>query len=497
MPVSRRDFLQKTTIASAAVGLSAISTARAADTNDIRVAVIGVNGRGNSHISGMRNNVVAICDVDRMVLEAKAKQFEEHAATQAEEGKTAARDKVDTEVDFRRLLERDDIDAVSIATPNHTHSYIAIEAAQAGKDVYVEKPVSHNVWEGRQLANAARKYGRVIQCGTQARSGKAVRDAVEFVHGGGMGSVRYVVGTCYKPRQSIGKLDQPLRIADHIDYDLWCGPAEKRELFRPRLHYDWHWDLNTGNGDTGNQGIHQMDISRWFLGEDSIAPRVMSIGGRLGYDDAGDTPNSHIVYHDYDKAPLIFETRGLPRSKADQEDWGGSMDMYRGSGVGVIVQCENGYVRCTNYSNVQAYNNDGELIQSFEGGGDHMSNWLEAVAARDPGMLNAEVLEGHLSSALCHTGLIAHRLGSQAPAGEIAERVAHNDLLAHSFDRMASHLRANGVDVDSVDEDGNAALTASGWLEFDPEAEKCTSDDNANQFVSREYRAPYVVPEIA
>ena len=169
------------------------------------------------------------------------------------------------------------------------------------------------------------------------------------MQGGALGKIQYAIGTCYKPRKSIGKLDAPLQVPAHIDYDLWCGPAEKRDLLRPKLHYDWHWDFNTGNGDMGNQGIHQMDIARWFLGYDTISPRVLSIGGRLGYDDAGDTPNTQTVIHDYPEAPLIFETRGLPKAKqfqtpvvsTSEKFWDRNMDRYRGSQIGVIIQCEN------------------------------------------------------------------------------------------------------------------------------------------------------------
>ena len=183
------------------------------------------------------------------------------------------------------------------------HALIAIAAAQAGKDVYVEKPASHDIWEGRQMVQAARQNNRIMQCGTQSRSSTSLKEAVAFVHGGELGKIQYALGTCYKPRPSIGKLDKPLAIPSTIDYDLWCGPAAKEDLYRPNLHYDWHWDFNTGNGDMGNQGIHQMDIARWFLGEDALAPRVISIGGRLGYEDAGNTPNTQIVYLDYPSRP--------------------------------------------------------------------------------------------------------------------------------------------------------------------------------------------------
>ena len=199
------------------------------------------------------------------------------------------------------------------------------------------------------------------------------------------------------------------RDSEEIDYDLWCGPAAKVDLYRPQSsHYDWHWDYNTGNGDMGNQGIHQMDIARWFLGVNELSPRIVSFGGRLGYDDAGNTANTQVVLHDYPGAPLIFETRGLPKSKAAQADkssWERSMDNFRGSQVGVVVQCENGSVVSTsNYDKTQAFGPDGEEIETWRGDGDHFGNFLDAVRSRKRSDLHADVLDGHLSSALCHTG---------------------------------------------------------------------------------------------
>ena len=200
-------------------------------------------------MNGLKEHLVALCDCDENVL-----------------NKSATDKDVQKFIDYRKLLEDKNIDVVSIATPNHQHSIMGIRAVMAGKHVYVEKPVSHNVWEGRQLSEAQTKFDRVIQCGTQSRSSPSLQKAVKWVQAGELGKILYAVGTCYKPRKSIGKLDKPLQVPKHINYDLWCGPAEKRSLFRPKLHYDWHWDFNTGNGDMGNQGIHQMDIARWFLG---------------------------------------------------------------------------------------------------------------------------------------------------------------------------------------------------------------------------------------
>jgi predicted dehydrogenase len=476
---SRRRFLQG---AAGAVAVAALPKFARADVNSqIRMATIGLNGRGQSHLGGFQDNIVAICDCDRKVLGRSGSDFERRTGR-----------KIDQIVDFRDLLDRDDIDAVSIATPNHTHALIAIAAAEAGKHVYCEKPVSQCLWEGRQIVNAARKYNRLIQCGTQARSSRCNQEAVEYVRSGKLGKVQYVVGTCFKPRPSIGKLDQPLEIPPSIDYDLWCGPAAKVDLYRPHLHYDWHWDYNTGCGDIGNQGVHQMDVARWYLGEPKLPPRVASVGGRLGYVDAGNTPNSQTVLLDYAAAPLIFETRGLPKSKADQRRWADSMDNYRGSQIGVVVQCDDGYILSSaSYQTVEAYNPAGEQIKKWRGGGNHFRNFLDAVSSGRREDLNAEIEVGHVSSALCHMANISHRLGQPRSATEIRQAVAGKPLFAESVDRLLEHLRANEIDVDS------ASVTLGPMLEFDSEREQFTANGAANHLARREDRRPFVVPEIA
>lgn len=484
---SRRSFLMQT--AGAAAACAVLPRRARADVNSqIRIAVIGFNGRGMSHIAGFKDQLVALCDCDERVLDRELKNFERSHGR-----------KLDRFVDFRAVLDRKDIDAVSIATPNHTHSLIGILAAQSGKDVYVEKPVSHCVWEGRQLANASQRYGRIIQCGTQARSEPSLRKAVEFVRSGKLGPIKYVVGTCYKPRPGIGVSDQPLAIPQHIDYDLWCGPAAKVDLYRPQRntqgkynpHYDWHWDYNTGNGDMGNQGIHQMDIARWFLGVDRLSPRVVSIGGRLGYQDAGNTANTQVVLHDYPEAPILFETRGLPKSKAAQSNWGSSMDTFRGAQVGVVVQCEKGYVLSAGYTQTSVFDLDGKLIESWSGNGDHFANFLDAVRSRKRSDLNADIVDGHLSSALCHTGNISHRLGEPRSANDILAEVAKNDLLRDSVERMFAHLRANEVEID------RPVVTQGVWLDMDPATERFTGNSAANDLLRREDRAPFIVPEVA
>jgi predicted dehydrogenase len=476
MALNRRSFIKSTAVGATALAMPASSYAKIIGANEgIRIGVIGLRGRGQNHMSGLKKHVVALCDCDEKILNDRAKGLE-----------------VQKFVDFRELLENKDIDAVSIATPNHTHSLIGIMAMQSGKDVYVEKPVSHNVWEGRQLAEAARKYDKICQCGTQSRSSPSLQNAVQFVRDGELGKIQYALGTCFKPRQSIGKLTKPLQIPPHINYDLWCGPAEKQALYRPNLHYDWHWDFNTGNGDMGNQGIHQMDIARWFLGGDELSPRILSIGGRLGYDDAGNTPNTQTVLHDYPGAPLIFETRGLPKSQEFQtSDWGKNMDRFRGSGIGVIVQCENGHVLIPSYSAAQAMDGDGKVIKKWQGGGNHYRNFVEAVNSRDRSKLNGEIMEGHLSSALCHTGGVSHQLGKPARYDEIKEQIGDHELFLASFERIAKHLEANGIDIRQ-----SASLTLGADLKMDGKKETFTNNEKARQMLSRPYRKGFEVAKI-
>jgi predicted dehydrogenase len=477
---TRRTFLMQA--AGAAAAATVLPRVARADVNSqIRMATIGFNGRGGSHIGAFKKELVALCDCDTQVLNKAARKFEK------DNGR-----KVDTVTDFRRILDRKDIDAISTATPNHLHALITTLAAQAGKDVYCEKPLSHGVWEGRQVVNAQKRYNRIIQCGTQARSSRAIKDAVEYAHSGKLGKIVCVTGTCYKGRKSIGKLDKPLQIPNYIDYDLWCGPAAKVDLYRPKLHYDWHWDYNTGNGDMGNQGIHQMDVARWFHGAKALSPQVVSFGGRLGYVDAGNSANTQVVLHDYPDFPLIFETRGLPKSKAAQAEWK-PMDDFKGSRIGVVVQCENGYVLSTDsYSGVRVYDNDGKEIDKFSGGGDHFKNFLAAVQSRNPADQNADALTGHLSSSLCHTGGISHRLGEPRTAKEIMDSLdGKNEYLRDAVDRMLQHLKANEVDVDQP------VVTAGAWLEMDPATEQFTNNHAANEMLRRADRAPFIVPEIA
>jgi predicted dehydrogenase len=500
-PQSRRAFLRNSVLlAAAGTALSARSWAQVAGANgDVRVAVVGLNGRGKAHVSSLSKlagvRIVALCDVDTAVLE------------KAKASLGAAGSSVKTFVDIRELLTMPGLDAITIATPNHWHSLAAIWACQAGKDVYVEKPVSHNVWEGRQLVAAAKKYARVVQAGTQIRSGDGLREAVAWVQAGNLGKITASRGFCYKRRPSIGKTTGPQPVPETVDYNLWSGPVAVAPLRRKKLHYDWHWQYVTGNGDVGNQGIHQMDVARWFLGEAGLPRHTLSVGGRLGYDDDGDTPNTQVVIHDYATAPLIFEVRGLPSRGETAEKTGGpeltgpeaaeaaagKMDKYRGVGVGNVIDCEGGSVIVPSYTEAKAYDRDGKLVREFKGSDGHMANFIDVVRSRKVADLRGPIEEGHVSSALCHLGNISHQLGKGTPQGQLREKIKGDAKLSEAFGRMAEHLAANGVDLDKT------PATLGVTLAVDSKAERFTGADAAaaNALLTREYRAPFVVPKLA
>jgi predicted dehydrogenase len=500
---NRRDFLKSTAAAAAVLGFPAILRSQAPN-SDIRVGIVGFKGRGESHISDLTKingvRISALCDVDEKVLARGKEQL----------GKKGPAP--ETFLDVRKMLESKEIDAISTATPNHWHALIGIWACQAGKDSYIEKPVSHNVFEGRVLAEAAKKYGRIVQCGTQSRSSVGLAQAVKWSQAGNLGKLVWARGTCYKARPSIGKVSGPQPWPNGIDQDLWFGPAPVKPLMREKLHYDWHWVWDTGNGDLGNQGIHQMDIARWFMGENALSPKVWSVGGRLGYVDDGETPNTMFVMHEYEKAPLIFEVRGLPESKAKWKDgkWAGNdMDKFRGgAGVGVYIQYENGHIYVPSYSAAAAFDKSGKMVARFgsfpapkdgpdpgkpdnSGEGSHHQNWVAGIRSRKPAELHAEILDGHLSSALCHTGNISYQLGKKLAPAAVLEKIKGNKEAVDSYERMVEHLKKNEVDIEKDH------LTVGEFLAMNPKTEKFVGNAEADKLLTRDYRKPYVVPEVA
>jgi len=476
--INRRDFLHDSAIlaalAGAGIGSESLAAERAVakkgQVNDqLRVAVIGVNGRGKDHIKGLAGKhnclVTVICDADSAVIGGAMKLAERQ------------QEKLPRfEQDIRKVVEDKNIDIITIATPNHWHALAAIWAMQNGKDVYVEKPVSHNVSEGHRIVEVARKTNRICQAGTQSRSSSGLKEAMAFLHEGKLGKIRLARGLCYKLRPSIGKVDGPQPIPKTVNYDLWCGPAPVEPLMRKRLHYDWHWVWNTGNGDLGNQGIHEMDKARWGLNKNELAKSVVSIGGRFGYFDDGQTANTQICVFDYGDCELIFEVRGLPTGN------------LLGAKIGNIWYGTDGYMVCTSYREATAFTPKGEVIRKFQGGEDHYANFIKAVRSRRVEDLNADILEGHLSSALCHLGNISYRLGEEQPFGQTPQAFAKDKDAGETFERMEQHLKDNKIDLSTV------KCRIGRKLAVDPAKEIFLGDREANALLTREYRKGFEVP---
>ena len=497
-PLNRRTFLKSSALIAAGAALPARAWGQVMGSNaDLRVGVIGLNSRGGNHLSSLAKiagvRIVAICDPDSALLE---------------KNKARLGGDIKTYTDMRDMFASPDVDAVTVATPNHWHALAGIWAMQAGKDVYLEKPVSHNIWEGRQLVAAAAKYGRVIQAGTQIRSGEGLREAVAWVQAGNMGKITASRGFCYKRRDSIGLCGAAQTVPANIDYNLWTGPAPLVAPHRnnPKngpVHYDWHWFYAYGNGDVGNQGIHQMDVARWFLGEPGLPSSSMSVGGRLGYVDDAETPNTQVVIHHYKSAPLIFEVRGLPKKagtaaasgdpRAMQGGGGNDMDKYRGVDIGNVIDCEGGSMIVPSYTTATAVDKNGKVIKEFKGQDRHMQNFVDVVRSRKMSDLYGPIKEGEVSSALCHLGNISHQLGKGLSEGELRDKVKSDNMLTEANDRMIEHLKANNVDL------GKTPLTIGLPLLLDPRGDKFTGPDaaRANALLTRQYRAGFVVPKIA
>lgn len=465
MKTTRRRFLSTSALAGAFALTPSFSSAASAN-GDLRVCVIGFNGRGKGlagQVIGCKGaRLVALCDVDSAVLDGFA----------AELGKRGT--KVVKFTDYRKACESADIDAVIIATPNHTHAIIATTAAANGKHAYVEKPVSHNVWEGRQLANAAAKHKTIIQHGFQRRSETAWDEAYDFLKSGELGKITLSRGFCYKPRGSIGTVGKPLPPPESVNYDLWCGPREVDPVPRKRFHYDWHWQQAYGNGDLGNQGPHQLDVCRWFIGDPKLPVSTFSVGARLGYDDDGNWANTQVCYYDY-PVPIIFEVRGLPTGD------------YRGERIGNIIECEGGYLSGGHSAGCSAYDKDGKKVKTFKGAKSHMQSFVDSChSGKIEYSHGAE--SGHISAALAHIGNISWKLGAPAKPADI-KSATKDAATTEAVERMLQHLGQNNIDP------SKDLLVLGKHLTIDPESETFTGEfaDIANPLLKGSYRKGYAI----
>jgi predicted dehydrogenase len=438
--MNRRYFVMGAAGALASTQLKSHMLHSANDT--VRIACVGVRGQGRTHLnqySQMKNvEIAAICDIDESVLNSRLDMVEKKTGT-----------KPASYWDIRKLLEDKSIDAISIATPDHSHTLQTIWSLQSGKHVYCEKPCSHNVFESKQIVAATKKYGKIVQHGTNSRSGVAIRDAIQKMNDGLIGDVYHARGLCFKWRDTIGRAPaEPVPAGVH--YDPWLGPAPKHDFTKNRFHYNWHWFWDYGSGDLGNQGIHELDIARWGLGV-SYPYKVSAIGGHYMFDDDQETPNTLSVSYEFREGGknklMTFEVRHWATNYEDEIGVNHKGDT---GSIGNIFYGSKGYLCIEWYTKYWTYLFDTKTKERHPGpaedeGGNNWANFIEAVRANDPAKRNAPIEEGAKSATLMHLANISYRLGRT--------------------------------------------------LTFDSEKMECVGDSEANAMFKRKYRSPYVVPD--
>ena len=465
---SRRDFL-KTGAGLAA--LSLVRPERILGANDrVRIAICGLRGRGLDHVKRFSKvpevEIAAVCDIDENVLGNRLQDIEKLDLP-----------KPRTFIDVRKVLEDKSIDAISVATPNHWHSLMGIWACQAGKDSYVEKPCSHNWWEGKQLVAAVNRYDRIMQMGMQSRSSPALQEGVRQMRDGLLGELYMARGLCFKWRDTIGR--QPRQaIPEGVHYDLWLGPAPDRGFTLNRFHYNWHWFWDTGNGDLGNQGIHEVDIARWGLGV-KFPSKVSAVGAKVMFDDDQETPNLLTCSYEFDmpdgtKRVMEFEVRPwMTNHEAEigTGAYGGSAIPPAGlavappaktapgrllgpapgkpASIGNLFYGSKGYLGIDGYESFKTWLGEkGEPGPSARAPENHFANFIDCVRSRKKEDLNAPAEEGHMSCTLVHLANVSYRLGRT--------------------------------------------------LHFDPATEQVIGDEEANRLLrdgDRGYRAEFMIPE--
>ncbi len=417
----------------------------------VRIGVVGIHGMGQSHIdefSKLPNvEVAALCDVDENLF---AEVIKKHFTDKG-------RRKPKTYVDLRKLYEDRDIDAITVVTPNHWHTLAGIWAMQAGKHVTIEKPVCHNFFEGQKLVEAAEKYKVIVQHGMEQRSNPCAKSAVEFLRGGGLGEVYMAKGLCYKWREPIGRSADE-QVPSGVHYDLWLGPAPQRPFNKNRFHYNWHWNWDYGNGDIGNQGVHEMDVARWGLGV-TLPTRVTAAGGHFMFNDDQQTPNSLMALFEFEnpegtadkKKVLQFEVRGWMTNRE-----AGIGDVGSGTGANQYMVSDSNIIGNVFYGSKGYLVKEVNRWQAFlgpkreagpSGGGlaNHYLNFIEAIKSGNQSLCNGDIVEGHHSAALVHLANISYRLGRS--------------------------------------------------LKFDPRLERIVGDEEASRMLRREYRSPFTVPD--
>lgn len=497
--ITRRDALKKSVIGLGVLAAPNVLLAGSALTsaNDtLGIAILGARTRGGAHVKAFladpRVEILYIVDPDETLGQRRA---DEVAEAQGRRPKFIR--------DMRGAFDDKAVDVVSCATPNHWHGLSGVWALQAGKDLYMEKPLCHEVAEGAALVAATSKYGRICQVGTQRRSHSAAIDAVKFMRSGGIGEVNFARGICYKRRKSINALGD-YSIPKEVDFNIWSGPVPytNPQLTRKQFHYDWHWQRAYGNGDLGNQGPHHTDLCRWGLGIETHPNSVFTYGGRLGYQaerndsnyvDAGDTANTEISIYDYGDKCIVFETRGLSVDNSKDEVLNRLFRSTKGNKMGEVFYGTDGYVVELTETHFVAYDKDFNVLKEFVGGGNHFENFIDGVVSRNSKELNADVNEGHLSAAISHLGNIAYQIGEQEKVSVNELRTALRSVKSlddniATLDRTIQHLTDNGVDLNTH------SMTMSPVLRFDPKQEIFPDSPKANVMLTREYRQGFVCP---
>ncbi|MFT5302172.1 MAG: hypothetical protein ACI814_002986 [Mariniblastus sp.] len=484
--LSRRQFVTKTAGAGVGVGVmsslpgSALRASSYPMANDsINLGFVSCGGRAGQ-LAGQFSksegvNIVGLCDPDEQRIANLKKTYNKAKGYR----------------DLRALFDADDVDATVVATCNHWHCLAAIWAMESGKDVYVEKPLSHSQWEGEQTVAAARRYNRICQIGTQQRSDPMQAKIKKFLHEEkGIGELKACRVNRFGIRNSIGKRETPLEIDKSIAYDLWLGPAQDLPVFRKNLHYDWHWDWNTGSGEMGNWGVHVLDDVRNNVFQDKVTvpKRIFGGGGRLAWNDAGNTPNVHFVYFDTGTIPVVIGLSNLPVAVGSKK-----AAPHPGPNSGYVVYGEGGYFHGQR-GNGAAYDNEGKKIKEFGGTrGDvlHQKNFLDAVRSRDRSSLNAEVEVGHHSTGWCNLANIAYRAGSKFSSDQAKE--VNLKQWTTLIGEMEAHTKVHGIKMESDQ------VRLSPMLELNTESQRFVGENAAvaNKYIKREYRTGYEVPELA
>ncbi len=473
---SRRRFLG---LSAGALGFSSLSSLAAAGANDrVRLGVIGCGIRGNA-LAGQFGEladveIVAVSDPDTERMDRLVRK------------RGLASGRVGLFQDYRKLLERDDIDAVVVASPNHWHALHLIHACQAGKDVYVEKPVTHDLSQGARMLEAAAKYGRIVQAGTQNRSDTGLIDAFDFIRSGELGEIRAIHGLCFRNRESIGRLDAPRRPPATCDYDLWLGPAPDEPILRPQFHYDWNWMWATGDGDIGNQGPHEFDLITWLLGDPALPAAMRCFGNRFAWNDAGETPNLQAAWFELAGVPVVFEVNDLwlrPDLNASPS--------VKGIRVGVVVSCEGGEFRGGRGGGYVVGEDGRTKTHKFPGdaGGGHARNFIDAVKSRRAEDLRGDLGRAIQSSALAHLANLSLRAGGEAKGSALREELADSPALVELLERQHKQLAAWSVDPEVTPyRDGPEVAV-------DPESGRVLGPQKVAELATPRYREGWEMPE--